>query len=227
MRTLLACVLVACLLVAVGCGPTNPTPPAAIPQPPAPPPAPAIPEPEPAPIRFSGKGKTATASFEIAGGLTVFGSQHTGSQHFAVQLLDREGNLVELLANVIGSYGGRRVVGLRAGKYVLNVAADGSWEIQVTQPRRPTTVVAPARLAGTRDDVAFLQLESGLHRFVFSHTGQGHFALMLHTAQGALQELLVNTVGGIDGSQAVRIPRTGLWVLGVRADGRWTVEVRR
>ncbi len=56
--------------------------------------------------------------------------KHSGQSNFAVTVLDSQGNLIDLAANVIGAFDGSKVVRLPAqDSYVLVVEANGSWTI--------------------------------------------------------------------------------------------------
>jgi hypothetical protein len=68
------------------------------------------------------------------GGLIRFTLSHGGEGHFAVWLLDAEGNDIDLLANEIGRYDGEKSGRLDPGNYFLEVTADGQWLINIGQP---------------------------------------------------------------------------------------------
>jgi hypothetical protein len=58
--------------------------------------------------------------------------QHTGTSNFIVHLLDSSGNIVEFLANQIGSFTGSAAVGItQPGIYLLDITADGEWSITI------------------------------------------------------------------------------------------------
>jgi hypothetical protein len=81
---------------------------------------------------FQGQGPTASEPFSLPRGLARFQLSHTGQHHFGVTLLDSDGNMVDLLANDIGSFEGSKAVGVpQDGAYVLDVQADGPWSIEV------------------------------------------------------------------------------------------------
>jgi len=65
---------------------------------------------------------------------------HDGSGHFAVQLLDEGGQLVDLLANETGGFEGSKAVGIKEGgrraqpgTHILNISADGNWTVSIEQ----------------------------------------------------------------------------------------------
>jgi len=83
-------------------------------------------------LKLSGNGDD-TKSFSITGGggFIVTGS-NSGTSNFIVHITDSSGNVVEYLFNEIGPYSGKKIVKLGAGKYYLEVQAEGSWSIAIS-----------------------------------------------------------------------------------------------
>lgn len=69
-------------------------------------------------------------------------------------------------------------------------------------------------------------LTKGLAVFEMTHTGSSNFIVDLLDDTGTGIELLVNEIGTFDGSKAVKIPRDGVYLLDVTADGQWTVNIK-
>lgn len=81
---------------------------------------------------FSGEGNAATQVFHIStAGLKTFNLSHSGDSNFIVHLLDSDGDTVAYLANEIGDFDGDTAEYLDAGDYIMNVDADGDWEITI------------------------------------------------------------------------------------------------
>jgi hypothetical protein len=86
---------------------------------------------------LSGTGNQATQFFNLSSGLHTFTLTNSGSGNFIVDLLDQNGNEVENLENVIGSFNGSTAVHIdNAGPYLLNVQSGdgrswGNWSIQI------------------------------------------------------------------------------------------------
>ncbi len=79
----------------------------------------------------SGTGQRASELFPLSAGLAVFELEHQGSGAFTVRLLDREGGLVEVLAEAQGPFRGSKAVRIpRAGEYLYDVRANGAWSIR-------------------------------------------------------------------------------------------------
>jgi hypothetical protein len=85
------------------------------------------PEPAPRPISLSGNASQATDFFEMEEGLAVFNFSHRGQMNFIATLLDEQGREVAFaLGNEIGTFQSSSAVRIpRAGRYVLDVDADG------------------------------------------------------------------------------------------------------
>jgi hypothetical protein len=182
-----------------------------------------------APIQISGTGKTATQLFTLQKGVSIFEITHTGGEsNFAVTLMKSNGEWVDLLVNEIGEYSGKRAIGIeKSGSYLLDIEADGNWTVNITQPRPTSGLKKPQTFTGKGDSVPqFLYFKKkGLVRFNMSHDGESNFAIWLMNGNGGLVYLLVNEIGSFSGSTAVRIPKKGVYLLDITADGNWSVNV--
>lgn len=183
--------------------------------------------PEPSPIELSGTGQQASQKFTLENGLSVFKITHTGRSNFIVNLMDSDGQNIELLANEIGSFDGAKAVGIaKKGEYLLNISADGKWTAKIEQPRPEKAERKPQSFTGNGQQVSpFVQLDKGLSTFKLKHTGKSNYIVVLMDKKGNTQELLVNEIGDFDGSKAVGIAKTGLYLLNISADGEWSIAV--
>lgn len=180
----------------------------------------------PKPIKLSGSSKQATKKFTLEEGLSIFEVKHSGSANFIVELLDNNGDTVELVANEIGSFNGSNAVGIQVkGKHLLNVEADGSWSITIKQPR-PTSAKATSKFSGSsKKATGFFELGSGLKIFEMKHSGSANFIVELLDIDGNTVELLANEIGNFSGSQAVSVSE-GVYLLDVDADGSWSISMK-
>jgi len=82
---------------------------------------------------FNGTGPSDTSVFTHGGGAMTFTMSHKGTSNFAVWLRDKDGNIVELVKNMIGSITNQiSQEQVPAGEYYLDIAfADGNWTILV------------------------------------------------------------------------------------------------
>lgn len=82
---------------------------------------------------LSGKGQKATDLFYLNQGLVKFDMNHDGKSNFAIWLLDDQGNKKELLVNEIGKFQGSKAVRIEeSGNYLLDINADGNWNINIS-----------------------------------------------------------------------------------------------
>jgi hypothetical protein len=56
-----------------------------------------------------------------------------------------------------------------------------------------------------------------------THDGDSNFAVWLLDDEGDKVELLVNEIGEFDGSKAVSIRKSGIYLLDISADGNWEI----
>jgi autonomous glycyl radical cofactor GrcA len=188
-----------------------------------------IPEltPTPESIALSGTGQEATSKFSLEKGLSIFRMSHDGDSNFAIWLLDDEGDKVELLVNEIGSFDGSKAVCIKKhGDHLLDISADGRWAITIEQPRPSSAPSVPKALKGKGQQASeAFSLDKGLARFEMTHDGDSNFAIWLLDDEGDNVELLVNEIGNFDGSKAVSIRKSGIYLLDISADGNWEISI--
>ena len=93
------------------------------------------------PLNLTGKGCDVSPFFVLDEGLTVFKMTHDGDSNFAITLLSTDGRVAELLVNEIGSYSGKKaigvkqgnIIGARPGIHILSIIADGNWTVSISQ----------------------------------------------------------------------------------------------
>lgn len=204
---------------------------------------------------FSGSGDTVTNSFSLTEGVAIFKLSHDGSSNFAVQLLDADtGELQGNIVNEIGQFDGEVLVGANydnttsstsavietepedvktePGEYILEITADGNWDISYIQPAATVGSYPPENFSGSGYEVTEpLELEAGNVVFSFYHDGSSNFIVTLYHEDGSYQELLANEIGYYDGETSVSIgydsyqPPPGTYYLDVTADGNWEIDV--
>jgi hypothetical protein len=156
------------------------------------------------PIEISGKGSKSTDFFDISGGLTIFEFNNSGSGNFITYLLDKDGNEIELLSNVIGSAKGRKAMYVPSGKYFINVKMGGTWKFTVYQPRSLKTTSIPYTFTGNSPDISSLFIADQLIEANYSFSGNGNLVVYLLNQNGEQQELLVNEIGNTSGSTTIK-----------------------
>ncbi len=197
--------------------------------------------PPPEPITLSGSGDDVTSSFDLNEGIATFQMTHNGGSNFIIWLYNADtGEKDELLVNEIGSYSGSRIVGVYAGssdvkpgRYLLDVTAGGSWEVNIEQPTPSTAPSLPQTFIGSGADVPspfMLESGKGAVKFTMHHTGSSNFIIWIYHASGDKEELLVNEIGNYDGSTLVSVggwsgASPGIHYISVEADGSWDVSI--
>jgi len=181
------------------------------------------------PLSFTGHGPQVSDAFTLASGLTTFHMEHSGSANFIVWLLDDQGDWVDLLVNKIGSFDGSKAIGIDApGIHLLDIQADGSWAITVEQPTPSSAPSPPQTYTGHGQEFSpFFTLASGLTTFHMEHSGSANFIVWLLDDQGDWVDLLVNKIGSFDGSKAVSVDDSGIYLLDITADGNWDVSIEQ
>ena len=183
----------------------------------------------PALQKLSGTGQQVSPKFSLNTGLAIFRMKHGGSGHFGIWLLDNTCNKKELLVNEVGGFDGAKAVGIsQSGIYILDVSADATWTVSIEQPSTVSAPPAPSKITGRGQQASQLfTLSSGLTIFRMTHDGNGHFGIWLLDSKGNETELLVNEVGKFNGSKAVGIRSSGVYLLDISADGNWAVTIEK
>lgn len=109
---------------------------------------------EPDPIEFAGEGETITDEFELETGPTLVEASHGGESTFDVRIVPDENEVDYALITRDGEFEGSTGTFVEDGTYLLEVDADGSWELVVRQPRAAETEAAdpPVSFEGTGTD---------------------------------------------------------------------------
>ena len=183
--------------------------------------------PEPVLIELSGTGQQASQKFILENGLSIFKMTHSGTSNFSITLMDSDGQRVGLLVNEIGKFDGAKAIEIvQKGEFVLDISANGEWTVKIEQLRPMTADIKPKTFIGIGQQVSpFVKLDKGLTTFKLKHTGKSNFAVLLMDKKGNREELLVNEIGDFDGSKAVGISKSDLYLLDISADGEWSITI--
>lgn len=87
--------------------------------------------------------------------------------------------------------------------------------------------VGAQALTGTGQHATPLfRLEAGLAVFELEHRGRDRFVVLLLDDRAEVVARLADASGDFTGSKAVRVPRSGSYLLDIQADGDWMVRLR-
>lgn len=191
---------------------------------PAPPPSPL---PPPPPVVFKGSGARVVDLDLGRDSPLVVAASHNGTSNFVVELVPRSGGYSELLVNEIGRYSGQVAVrDAEAGRYRVQVDADGAWDLRFTQPGpEPTAQTIPGSVMGQGPSVVQIRSNRDSQPVVsLRHRGDSNFIVeVIGIGSVTGSELLANEIGDFDGETLVREMPAGFYLLAVEADGTWEV----
>ena len=198
----------------------------------------------------------ATDPFELEPGLAIATMTHYGEGDFVVTLLSTNQEKTERTSGPIEFSGGpndesntevaialadetgpvqvsREVNAPVEGRHVLDVKADGPWEIEIEQPR-PSSAPKTTSFSGG-DDAAtpFFWLSGGLKTITMNTQGKGTSALSLLDKDGNAVSFSSISEGNDQSnpslpstaSATVDVPQDGIYVFDVRSDGLWRIEI--
>lgn len=179
---------------------------------------------EPDPIDFSGSGTDVTDEFDLEGGFVAVEATHTGGEsNFQVELVDEQGEMAELFVNSIGEFDGELGASPKEGTYVLDINADGDWEITLRQPRPNEGESLPVEASGDAPSVIGPYEFDGRVQASGSYEGQGNFIVEAYPVDPGFPELVFNEIDSFEGSNTFSMDQLGFVV--VQADGDWTLEL--
>ena len=197
----------------------------------------------------------ATEPFELESGLAIVEMNHQGGGDFAVNLLsarqeeavprsepiefsgDQNGGddtePAVALAEKTGSVKVSKAVNVPiAGEHLLEVKADGPWEIKVEQPR-PSSAPKTSSFSGNRDAATpFFRLSSGPKRVTTTNPLEENLEVSLLDRDGnPVKPAFVNETDqagqnpSANVSTTVNIDEDGIYLFNVRTEGLWTIEI--
>ncbi len=176
-------------------------------------------------VSFEGDGQTVSDEFELDDGVTIAEAVHEGDSNFIVELVPTDGERTALLVNVIGEFDGAAGVLAEPGTYLLDVDADGPWEIDILQPE-PEAAEAeslPVELEGEGPTWEGPFIFEGLGQATGTHEGDGNFIVEILTQDAMVPELVFNELDQFDGETTFDV--FGIGFITVDAAGPWTLTV--
>jgi len=185
---------------------------------------------EPDIIVITGNGPELTNSFHLEKGLTTIFFSHSGDSNFIVDLIDSDGDTIGWGVNEIGEYVGSKAMEIeKEGDYYLNVQfADGDWEAVIRQPRDIIPVNLPCTFVGKGASAEnFFYAKKGLYKIILTHDGDSNFIVDVLEEDGSSSGWWgINEIGEFDGSKALKIEETGIYLLYINlADGNWEITI--
>ena len=132
-------------------------------------------------ITLQGSGRQASNKFYLEPGLANFEISHDGQSNLVVRLLDENGKEIDTVFNQIGPFQGDRWIPIaKAVRGLLDVAADGNWNVTIRQPQPTEGQTPPVSLQGTGYHATpFVNLKKGLNIFKMKHDGKMRFRVTL------------------------------------------------
>lgn len=171
---------------------------------------------------FTGSGESVEEGIDIGGGLTIIEASHSGESNFQVSLAD-DSQYNDNFINVIGEFDGAQADLIESGEYILEVNADGSWDIEIRQPRATSGESPPESLSGNGPDVIGPIEFDGTHIADGSHSGESNFQVQVYPMEGSYGETVFNEIGQFDGETTFSFRGVG-WV-DINADGDWEIDI--
>ena len=119
------------------------------------------------------------------------------------------------------------MLGIAVLTYKQPVVSNTQPQASVPEPAPAPTPAKPIKvsLSGNNDTASqLIDLRKGLVTFSLTHTGSGSFSIWMVDDNGDKIDLVVNEIGKVSTSHAVKIPADGKYLFDIKADGPWTME---
>lgn len=170
---------------------------------------------------FDGSGAEVRQDIQIEGGLTVIEATHDGESNFQVSLED-DSDFGENFINEIGEFDGAQANLVDEGEYILDVNADGNWDITIRQPRAIEGDALPVTTSGAGPRVFGPVEFDGTGVAAGEHSGESNFQVRILPMEGSFGENVFNEIGEFDGETSYSFDEIG-WI-DINADGEWSLE---
>lgn len=183
--------------------------------------------PYPDTIRLSGLGDQ-MVDIEKWAGPALLHATSEGDGNFIIETYNAEGENIDLLVNMIGSYEGTRPLDLKGNEMTtrLQITASGPWEITITTLLEVRTEDGSTPFGGQGDDVVMVSPARGRAELLqIDTTAEGIFAVWCY---GNDSDLVFFTAD--PGYHTVLVPPTfvfdsGAVLLVIESEVEWTIEV--
>jgi len=190
---------------------------------------------------IEGDGNQETEQFIVSQGVMILMANYEGDGNFKLTISSPERDL-EPSIDVDGPYFGNLVFtiyrkntdGMATGGHTIKVDADGPWRIRLFQDF-PTAGKEPTIQFGGLGDGGggWMELKEGEYTIRASHDGESHFQVRLHEGRGAPETLVIDEDGPYDETISITVGEDpsvsdvapGLYSIGVRADGVWSLII--
>ena len=154
--------------------------------------------------------------------LPVREATHDGESNFQVSLED-DSEFGENFINQIGSFDGAQAELVDEGEYLLDVNADGDWELTIRQPGAVEGEELPVSISGEGPRIFGAVEFEGTGVARAEHSGESNFQVSILPMEGRFGENVINGIGEWEGEQSYSFDEIG-WI-DINADGEWSVEL--
>lgn len=176
---------------------------------------------------YSGSGTSSEEGLQLSPGPILADYSHSGDSNFIVTLVTVDGESYEdvYLSNEIGDAEGSQAATVTAeGEYILDVDANGDWELSLEQPTSPETESMPFEESGEGSSYIGPFQFDGPTTFQGSHDGESNFivdAIPIDPSEIGAPGIF-NEIGQFEGESTGRV--NGIAYLNISADGSWTLS---
>ncbi len=81
-------------------------------------------------------------------------------------------------------------------------------------------------IKGSGTETQRITLNKGAAIFNYRYSGSHNFVIWLKYSNAKELELIVNKIGSTSGSISVYVPEDGTYILDVKSDGNWSIDIK-
>ncbi|MDA1129255.1 MAG: hypothetical protein O2913_11240 [Chloroflexi bacterium] len=194
--------------------------------------------------QLDGDSSGEAGPFTIRTGVMIVFVRYEGDGPLTITIRGSDNSAMTSVDSSSGPYQGERVhrifdgnsEGLVPGEYMVEVEADGPWDVRLFQETGTSGQPATVTLAGKGDGGgSWLRLDDGEYTMTTSHAGAGGFIVELFDTLGLPPYRIVEATGAYQGEDAFTVgggaplknPQTGFYAMGVQSEGDWEVTIAR
>lgn len=178
--------------------------------------------------QLSGARSKTTESVTLDQGLYIITADYQGPDNFMVDLYDSQDEWQGAIFNEMDSYQGTTVMPVESkGDYYFEIEAEGNWALRFEKPVKSENIRELTSISGKSDSVSeYFKLSGPVKIFTSNHheSNDDNFVVYLFDENGEEVAIIANEIGDCKCKETVNIP-DGIYMLQVKADGNWDVQI--
>ena len=193
-------------------------------------------------VLLEGEGPEVLGPYEMLAGVIIAFIRYEGEPPVSLTFIDEKQGQVSSVESRPGPYRGERVHsvyegnpdGLKPGIYTVSVEATGPWLVRLFQEQISRGQEPEIAIEGTGDGGGgWVDLSEGEYTMTTTHDGSAELSVDLFDSVGVSPYRIIRTTGNdevqegftVGGGEPGENPQPGIYAIGVRSQGSWSVTI--